>query len=147
MTMIYRTFFKSIPESLFESARIDGAKELFIFFKIVVPLSTPAFATNGFRMLVGKWNNYTTSMIYIRDENLYTLQYLLQRLMDEAAWLKQLAEQAANMGGVMVDTSELLPMENLKYAMCVIAAGPMLVIFPFFQKYFVKGLTVGSVKG
>lgn len=69
---------------MFESAHLDGARELTIFFKIVVPLSTPVFASLGFMTLVGKWNDYTTSMIYIRDENLYTLQYLLQRLMDEA---------------------------------------------------------------
>ena len=91
-TMVFRTFFKGLPESLFESAHLDGAKELTIFFKIVVPLSTPVFASLGFMTLVGKWNDYTTSMIYIRDENLYTLQYLLQRLMDEAEFLKNLSK-------------------------------------------------------
>ena len=81
-TMVFRTFFKGLPESLFESAHLDGARELTVFFKIVVPLSTPVFASLGFMTLVGKWNDYTTSMIYIREENLYTLQYLLQRLME-----------------------------------------------------------------
>ena len=145
-TLIYRTFFKSLPESLFESARIDGAKELTVFFKIVVPLSKPVFASISFLTLVGRWNNYTTSMIYIRNDKLYTLQYLLQRLMNEANFLKSLINNA-DLGGGMDVSNITLPSENLKYAMCVIAAGPMLVAFPFFQKYFSKGLTVGAVKG
>lgn len=143
-TMVFRTFFKSLPESLFESARLDGAGELTIFLKIVMPLSTPVFASVGFMMLVGKWNDYTTSMIYIRDENLYTLQYLLQRMMEEANFLKGLTQNV--MGNVTLSTADL-PSETLKYAMCVVAAGPMLLIFPFFQKYFSQGLTIGAVKG
>lgn len=144
-TMVYRTFFKGIPESLFESAHLDGAKELTIFFKIVVPLSTPVFASLGFMTLVGKWNNYSTSMIYIRNENLYTLQYLLQRMMEEAEFLKSLNGQMEMMGNI--DLSSSAPAESLKYAMCVIATGPMLCVFPFFQKYFSQGLTIGAVKG
>lgn len=146
-TMVFRTFFKSIPESLFESARLDGAKELTVFFKIVLPLSTPAFASIGFMTLVGKWNDYTTSMIYIRNENLYTLQFLLQKLMAEASFLKNLSQNLLMMGSVTIDNTSALPSESLKFAMCVIAAGPMLAIFPFFQKYFAKGLTIGAVKG
>lgn len=143
-TMVFRTFFKGLPESLFESAHLDGASELTIFIRIVLPLSTPVFASVGFMTLVSKWNNYTTSMIYIRDENLYTLQYLLQRLMDEATFLKSLSQSA--MGNISISSSDL-PSETLKYAMCVVAAGPMLIIFPFFQKYFSQGLTIGAVKG
>lgn len=145
-TIIFRTFFKSLPEELFESAYIDGAKELTIFFRIVIPLSKPVFASIGFMTLVGRWNDYTTSMIYIRDENLYTVQYLLQRLMNEASFLKNLANIAAQMGSIQLDSSAM-PAESLRYALCVIAAGPMLVVFPFFQKYFAKGLTIGAVKG
>ncbi len=143
-TMVFRTFFKGLPESLFESAHLDGARELTVFFKIVVPLSTPVFASLGFMTLVGKWNDYTTSMIYIREENLYTLQYLLQRLMEEAAFLRGLSQSA--MGNVNLSIADM-PNESLKFAMCVIAAGPMLVVFPFFQKYFSQGLTIGAVKG
>ncbi len=146
-TMVYRTFFKGLPESLFESAHIDGATELRIFFGIVVPLSTPVFASIGFMTLVGKWNDYSTSMIYIRDEKLYTLQYLLQRLMAEAEFLKALASgQMMAMGNIDVSAMEQ-PSESLRFALCVVAAGPMLLVFPFFQKYFAKGLTIGAVKG
>ena len=143
-TMVFRTFFKSLPESLFESAHLDGASELTIFFRIVVPLSTPVFASVGFMVLVAKWNDYTTSMIYIREEDLYTLQYLLQRMMDEAKFLKSLSQSV--MGNIMLNTQNT-PSETLRYAMCVVAAGPMLLIFPFFQKYFSQGLTIGAVKG
>lgn len=145
-TLMFKTFFKSLPESLFESAHLDGAKELTVFFKIVVPLSTPVFATLSFMLLVGRWNDYSTSMVYIRDENLYTLQFLLQRLMNEANFLKGLANNPEIAGVLNLDNMKL-PAESLKYAMCIIAAGPMLVIFPFFQKYFSQGLTIGSVKG
>lgn len=142
-TMVFMTFFRGIPESLFESAHLDGARELQIYFKIVIPLSKPVYASIGFMTLVTKWNDYTTSMIYIRDDALYTLQFLLQRLMSEAEYLKQLA--ASGMAG-LVDTGAP-PSESLKFALCVVAAGPMLVVFPFFQKYFSQGLTIGAVKG
>ena len=144
-TMVYRTFFKGVPESLFESAHLDGAKELTIFFRIVVPLSAPVFASLGFMTLVAKWNDYTTSMIYIRNEELYTLQYLLQRMMEEAEFLKGLSGEITTMGSI--DLSGSAPAESLKYAMCIVAAGPMLTVFPFFQKYFAQGLTIGAVKG
>lgn len=145
-TMVFRTFFKGLPETLFEAAHLDGASELRIFFQIVLPLSTPVFASLGFMMLVSKWNDYTTSMIYIRNESLYTLQYLLQRMMDQADFMKQLAQNPMLTGGVKLDLTNV-PSETLKFAMCVIAAGPMLVVFPFFQKYFSQGLTIGAVKG
>jgi putative aldouronate transport system permease protein len=98
--------------------------------------------------LVERWNNYATSLIYIRDENLYTLQYLLQRLMQEASFLKGLVSNTeVLLSKEMLESFAEMPSESLKYAMCVIAAGPMLFVFPFFQKYFSQGLTVGGVKG
>lgn len=143
--LVYRTFFKGLPESLFESARLDGAGELTAFMKIAVPLSKPVFASIGFMTLVGSWNNYTTSMIYIRNEKLYTLQYLLQRIIKEADFLKALAAETGDMAKIEIVAN--VPTENLKFALCVVAAGPMLLVFPFFQKYFSKGLTIGAVKG
>ena len=146
-TMVFRTFFKSLPESLFEAAKMDGAKELTCFFRIAIPLSTPVFATIGFMTLVGKWNDYTTSMIYITKPEMYTLQYLLQRILMETQFLKSMMSGDAALGGSFNVANITLPAETMKYAMCVIAAGPMLVIFPFFQKYFSQGLTIGAVKG
>lgn len=145
-TLVIRTFFKNLPEALFESAKIDGARELTIFARIAFPLSTPAFATIGFMTLVAKWNDWNTSLIYIRDQKLYTLQYLLQKILNEVKFLMDMAASGAANQITAVQTMRL-PSETLRYAMCVIAAGPMLIIFPFFQKYFATGLTIGAVKG
>jgi putative aldouronate transport system permease protein len=145
-TLVIRTFFKGLPEALFESAKIDGAREMRIFIQIALPLSTPVFATIGFLMLVAKWNDWHTSLVYIRDQDLYTLQYMLQKILNEARFLRDLAASGAANQITAVQTMKL-PMETMRYAMCVLAAGPMLVIFPLFQKYFASGLTIGAVKG
>lgn len=145
--LMIRTFCRSIPESLFESAKIDGAAEFTIFFKIVLPLSKPVFATVGFLTLLGKWNDWQTSLIYIRDSKLYTLQYSLQKILNDAQFLKSIAQNPLLTTDMLRSEALNQPIETLKYAMCVIAAGPMLVIFPFFQKYFEKGMVVGAVKG
>ena len=139
--MIIRTNYRSIPYELIEAAKVDGATELFICFRIVMPLSKPVLASIGFLFLVDKWNDWMTSMLYIRDPNLYSLQYLLQRILNEAEYLRQLAGAGSLMGG------EVFPTESFRYAMALVVAGPVLLIFPFFQKYFAKGMTLGGVKG
>ncbi len=145
--LMIRTFFKSIPEALFESAKIDGAKEFTIFFRIGLPLSKPVFATIGFLTLLGKWNDWQTSLIYIRDSHLYTLQYYLQRILNDAEFVKQMANLSNISSDILASLQNNQPIETLKFALCVIAAGPMIAVFPFFQKYFEKGMVVGSVKG
>lgn len=139
--IIIRTNYKNIPNELIEAAKIDGAKELYICFKIVMPLSKATLASIGFLFLVGKWNDWLTASLYIRDPELYSLQYLLQRILREVEYLKQMAELN------MLTGEEVIPTESVRYAMALVAAGPMLVIFPFFQKYFSKGMTIGAVKG
>ena len=147
-TLMIRTFFQGLPESLFESAKLDGARELTIFAKIALPLSKPVFATVGFLTMLGKWNDWNTSLVYINNKDLYTLQYLLQRILNEASFAKSLMKNTAFMSsGIDMAEAAAMPAETLKYAMCIIAAGPMLIVFPFFQKYFVKGTTIGAVKG
>lgn len=143
--IILRTFFQSLPKSLVESAKMDGASELTIFLRIIMPLSKPVLATVSLLTLLQKWNDWYTSLLYITDKKLYTLQYLLNRILSEAEFLRQLATEAPP--GIDLSMLEVAPVETLKFAMCIIAAGPMLFIFPFFQKYFSKGLTVGAVKG
>lgn len=141
--MIFKTFFQGLPDSLIEAAKIDGASEFRILFGIVIPLSTPVLATLGFRILLERWNDWNTALIYIRDYNLYSLQFLLQRILRETEFIKQsLAE-----GQMSMVSADDIPTETLRYAMAVIAAGPMMLVFPFFQKYLAKGLIVGSVKG
>ncbi len=140
--ILFRTYFKGLPTELSESAKLDGAGEFKIYYKIVLPLSTPIIACIAFMTLLGKWNDWNTSLLYIRNNRLYSLQYLLQRIINEADYIKQMQGTAMEM---LVGTE--VPAETLKYATAVLAAGPMMVIFPFFQKYFAKGLVVGSVKG
>ena len=122
---------------------MDGASEYSIYFRIVLPLSTPILATLGFTALVAKWNDWNTTLLYVRESKLYSLQYLLQKILRETEYLKSLSNTAE---GALMD-SDKLPSDTLKYAMAVLAAGPMLIVFPFFQKYFAKGMVVGSVKG
>lgn len=139
--IVIRTNYRSLPGELIESAKLDGAGEWRICFQIVMPLCKPVLASIGFLFLVNKWNDWMTSMLYITDPKLYSLQYMLQRILNEAAYLKQMAEAGTLMGG------EVFPTESFRYAMALVAAGPVLCIFPFFQKYFTKGMTIGSVKG
>ncbi|MBQ8232446.1 MAG: carbohydrate ABC transporter permease [Lachnospiraceae bacterium] len=139
--IVIRTNYKSLPGELIEAAKIDGASELYICFKIVMPLCKPVLASIGFLFLVNKWNDWNTSLLYITDPKLYSLQYLLQKILKESEFLMQLAETGQLMGG------EVFPTESFRYAMAMVAAGPVLVVFPFFQKYFAKGMTLGSVKG
>ena len=140
---VIKAGYKSVPDELIEAAKIDGASEVYICFNIMMPLAKATLATVAFLTMVGKWNDWFTSSVYIENPKLYSLQYLLQRILNETQYLKQLAQS----GMVVMDESELIPIETLRYAMAMVAAGPMLVIFPFFQKYFVKGMTIGAVKG
>lgn len=139
--IVIRTNYKSLPYELIEAAKIDGAGELYICFKIVMPLCKPVLASIGFLFLVNKWNDWMSSMLYITKPELYSLQYMLQRILKEAAFLKQLAESGQLAAG------EVFPTESFRYAMALVAAGPVLCVFPFFQKYFAKGMTLGGVKG
>lgn len=139
--IVIRTNYRSLPKELIESAKIDGAGEMRICFQIVMPLCKPVLASIGFLFMVNKWNDWVNSMLYITKPQLYSLQYMLQRILNEAAYLKQMADAGTLMGG------EVFPTESFRYAMALVAAGPVLCVFPFFQKYFAKGMTIGSVKG
>ncbi len=137
---LMRSFLADTPTSLIEAARIDGAGEFLTFFRIVVPLAKPALATVGLFTAFTYWNDWYLSMLYVENQFLISLQYYMYRLMNNISFL------STSMFTAGVDLSAL-PSETTRMAMCVLAAGPMLIVFPFFQKYFVKGLTVGSVKG
>lgn len=138
-----RSFFSELPESMLESARIDGATEYTLFFGFVIPLSKPVIATVALMTFLGKWNEWFTSMLYINNSSLFSLQYLLQSIMEN---IKMLQEAEGAFAATLLDSTEI-PTETVRMVMAVVVAGPAVLIFPFFQKYFVKGLTVGSVKG
>lgn len=139
--IIIRTFFQGLPEGLVEAAKIDGASELRTYFQIIMPLSLPVIATISFFTIISKWNDWNTALIYIRDPKLYSLQYMLQKILREADFVNKIAQDGSNFANYEV------PTESMRYAMALLAAGPILVIFPFFQKYFASGLTIGAVKG
>ena len=139
-----RTFFAGIPDSISEAATVDGASEYRIFFTIILPLSKPVLATVALFTLLIKWNSWMESMLYINSrDDLISLQYLLQKIMRDIQFMLE-----SQQGGVSPDMDmSKIPGETARMAMAVLVAGPVLVVFPFFQKYFTKGLTVGGVKG
>lgn len=139
--LLLRSFFINIPNEIIESARVDGCNEFKIFSSIILPMSKPALATIGLMIILRYWNDWWLSLLFIDEPKLMPLQYLLQRIMNN---IQELADRPLSVGTIEVVE---FPSESARMAMAVIAAGPMLFIFPFFQKYFVKGLAVGSVKG
>mgnify|MGYP001997938867 CR=1 FL=1 len=137
--IIIKNFFLQIPESLCEAAKIDGANELYIFFKIYLPLSKPVLATVGLWTAVMHWNIWFDAMIYISDDSLQVLQTFLRRIVIESNI------DLAEIGASEIETSSFTP-ETIKAATVIITILPMLIIYPFVQKYFVKGINVGGVK-
>jgi putative aldouronate transport system permease protein len=143
--ILCKTFFRStIPDSLLESAKIDGASQLTIFFKIVFPLSLPVLATIALFLSFGYWNDWFTSMLYIDNPQLYTLQAYLNRLLGDINFLTQ---NAALLGVSQAQLLASMPKEAARMAIVVVAVLPIACAYPFFQRYFVSGLTVGAVKG
>ncbi len=137
-----RAFFADLPDEMLEAVKIDGGGQYTAFFRFVLPLSKPVIATVALMMLLAKWNDWNTSMLYIYNTKLYSLQFLLQDIMQNI----NLAQNSDMMNSNMIKLSDI-PTETVRMAMVIVVAGPAMVVFPFFQKYFVKGLTVGSVKG
>lgn len=135
--VIMRSFFLSIPVSLEESARIDGAKESMIFMKIVIPLSKPVLATVGLWTAVSHWNAWFDSMLYVSDAKKQVLQLFLRRVVVEG--------QTSLMEMVGAENLNFTP-ETIKMATIVVTIMPILVVYPFIQKYFVKGVMLGSLK-
>lgn len=140
--LIMRKFLRSIPESLIESARIDGSGEIRTFFKIVLPLSKPSLASLGLFTAIGFWNDWMTCNLYITDARLYNLQYLLQSMM---ANIKNIMANADRTKGLELALANL-PSEGVRMATCILSIGPIIFLYPMLQKYFNKGLTIGAVK-
>lgn len=135
-----RNFMTDIPDSIMESAKLDGANDFVIFTRLYLPLSKAGLATIGLFIALGYWNNWANAKLYINSSKLYPLQYLLYQMFSNIQVLKDAAMQS---GVAMVD----LPAETFRMAMAVVTTGPILLLYPFVQRYFVKGITVGAVKG
>ncbi|GGE02502.1 carbohydrate ABC transporter permease [Paenibacillus nasutitermitis] len=137
--LLMRSFFSAIPTSLIESAKIDGAGELYIFYKIIVPLSKPVLSTVGLFMSLIYWNDWYLGLLFIENRNLLPLQYLLMTLMTNIEVMSSNFQASSGLARI--------PTESARMAMAILAVGPIAFVYMFFQKYFVKGLTVGAVKG
>ncbi len=144
-TIVMRTFIRSnVPESIIESASIDGAGEIYTFFKIVMPVMVPVMASIGFMSAVTHWNEWQTSLLYLDNSELSTLQLVLIRIEQDIDYLRK-------NGGTLTAEDILamrnIPSESARMAILFFSIAPIMVAYPFFQKYFIKGITVGSVKG
>jgi putative aldouronate transport system permease protein len=140
--VLMRNFFWSIPEALEESASIDGANEFTILWKIILPLSKPVIATVGLFYAVGHWNDYMTGLIFMNDNTKWPLQVVLRSIIID--------QNMMNMGAIpqIMDPSKIVvTQDNIKAAAIIFAIAPIMLVYPFLQKYFVKGIMIGSVKG
>lgn len=138
--IVMRTFMSSLPDSMSESAKIDGAGDFAIYWRIILPLSKPVLATVGLFLALDMWNDWYNAMLYLTDYRLYPLQYLLYSMLSQMDAISRLSAQAGL-------TTRNVPSESIRMAMTMIAIGPTMILYPFVQKYFVKGITLGSVKG
>ena len=139
--MLVRNYFAhNIPGAIYESARIDGAGEFLIFWKLVLPLSVPILATTGLMSALAYWNDWQNSLYYISDKALYSIQAILNAINDSISMLASLGDSAGA-------SAAELPTTTIRMAIAVVGIMPILIIYPFFQKYFAKGLVAGAVKG
>ena len=141
---IARTFFRTtVPDSIIESAKIDGASQWTVFFRIVLPISKPVLATIALFLAFGYWNDWYQSMLYINDTSLKSLQATLDSMQKSLEYLTK----NPSAGMTSADLKKAMPEEAVRMAIAFVVAVPIACIYPFFQKYFISGLTVGAVKG
>ena len=140
LIILMRNFMKSIPFEITESGKIDGAGDFAIFLHLIFPMMKPALATIGLFLAMSYWNEWYHSLLYLPDVDYRPLQYYLFKIVNEAAALRQ------SLAGSAV-TLRVLPSTTLKMATAVLATGPIILLYPFVQKYFISGITIGSVKG
>lgn len=138
--LLVKGFMAGVPFEMTESAKIDGAGDFTIFLKLIWPLSKPVIATIALFTALTYWNDWYHSMLFINNDHLYSLQYQLYKLINDAKALRQIAAES----GMVIDT---VPIESMKMALTVVVTGPIVLLYPFVQKYFIKGLTLGAVKG
>ncbi|GIO37629.1 ABC transporter permease [Paenibacillus antibioticophila] len=139
--IVMKTFMSSIPEAIIESAKIDGAGDFQIYLRFILPLSKPALATIGLFIALAYWNDWYNALLFISNSDLMPLQYYLYRLLGNMDGMRKAMMES----GAVVNFN--IPTESLKMAMTVVATGPILLAYPFIQRYFVQGLTIGAVKG
>lgn len=146
--ILVKTYIESTPKSLQEAAQIDGAGVLEIFGKIVLPICTPILATIAIFSAVGQWNSFQDTLIYITDSKLYSLQYLLYTYINEANSLATLIQNSPGLSGsTIANLATKQTPTSIQMTVSIIVTIPILIVYPFFQRYFVKGIMIGAVKG
>lgn len=145
--LIMKSFFVGLPDALEEAAEIDGCNHIQIFFKIIVPLSMPVISTVALMNAIAHWNGWFDAYIYINNESLYPLQTVLMKIINQSNMITAMksGEMFQSQTDVSV-TSGIVTSEGIKMATMMVTVGPIILVYPFFQKYFVKGMTMGSVK-
>ena len=143
--LIIRSYLEGLPESLEEAAKIDGANEFGIMLKVILPISMPVIATVALWVAVGQWNDWTTTLYYVTEPKLYSLQYVMMQIIKQSEAATQIAAQGE--GAVRSDQQIMTSSESVQAAVLMVATVPILVIYPFLQKYFIGGVTLGAVKG
>ena len=138
--IIAKSFMSGIPAAITESAKLEGANDFTIYIRLMIPLSKPLLATLALFSALAYWNDWYNCMLFITDDTLFNLQYYLQSMLGSAEAMRLVAEKSG------MDLPAV-PLEGMKMAMTVIATGPIILLYPFLQRYFVKGLTIGAVKG
>ncbi len=143
--LIMKSYIMALPEALIDAAKIDGCSEYRILFQIVLPLIKPALATVGLFIALAYWNDWYNAMLYVTKEEMYPLQYFLYKQVNNIEAYKKLIESNKVSSSVVGSLS--LPTQTLKMALTVVVTGPIVLAYPFVQKYFVQGITIGAVKG
>ena len=143
--LIMKSYILGIPESLFDAAKIDGCGDFKMLFQVVLPLIKPALATVGLFVALAYWNDWYNAMLYVKDSSKYPLQYFLYQQVNNIEAYKKIVQ--SQMVSSSVTTALSLPTQTLKMALTVVVTGPIVLAYPFVQKYFVQGITIGAVKG
>lgn len=144
--IIIRSYLSTIPKELSESAKIDGANEITIAFRILMPLAKPVLATVALWLAVGYWNNWTNTLYYCQqNRDIYTLQYVLMQVMKEAEKIQAIIKDA-QLNGLITNIVPKITTESIRSAQLIITTIPIVLVYPFIQKYFISGMTLGSVK-
>ena len=143
--IIVRTFLSGIPSALEESARLEGANDIQILYKIILPLCMPVLATVALWTMVAAWNNWTSTLYYVNEKELYTLQYVIMQIIKQSEVVQKMTADAALVGGG-VQINARPTSESVKAAAIIFSTLPIICVYPFLQKYFVTGVTLGAVK-
>lgn len=138
--IVMRTFFSTLPDEIGESGKIDGANDFTVYFRLYLPMAIPGLATVGLFVALVYWNDWYNALLFISNPKMYPLQYQLYKIISQAEFAKTVAQRT----GQQVQN---IPTEAIKLAMACVATGPIILLFPFVQRYFIRGLTIGAVKG